>query len=1585
MPNRYGSLYQPLLARAAMPASDAPTPMFFGGDPFSDTFYGTTEAPKQGFWGVTFRDKWLAAATEAPGNLLTWAANNVLDPVARLLGGPDHRYVTLPAANLIRHQYYGEQLGPIEELSGWRVLSNLWSPVQDVSDVDKRITFRDESFDPTSAAADFWKTNPTMRRAFADAGVDERILLDARNIDHFNYLWRRVATEAMAMQRIDAYNADAPLLINGLSKVMSGVGNYLLYDPVSQALMLPGAASQAVFGTLGRSLGAQSKAAAFFANAAETAVVGAGWSFADQAEAITDWNTMFDSPEWQREFTWEHMALAAGFGVSIMGALHLGGRGVSSVAQWNRMREYYSDIHPMGSVTDPIAQSFRNASGQAVLDRAAMDVQEAAVSLLGEKAGDLGWTLDPAALHAHNLNRLQVARFLKSLNEGLGDLRPTHDAVWKAVVDFFEAGKAHNPPSIGIQAQVDRAPTRLRNAQGQFIARPITEQQVKGMQEALQHYEAVAKNRDLMPLELDEVARMRDALQKFGQAELEAGFQAQVKLTKSPFSVEMYQTKLDAAIAEVKRTAAKRTDSVPVPGDVARLQAVFDKYATARPETVAERQVMLGEIVDSLEMAHMNQPIQDMTIVAKMMRSAGLGDLFSRMVTNWPTGTGQFHTVRSTFGLLRRLTAELDNSKLTTDTVSAEPAVTRTSTHVKWELERRFLGMVNEMVRVKKTGKFGNPWLHPVQFQQKIAAFERAITLHIRRLQASTDPDVLALARMWEQHRDEIGQIGLKSGVLDKLEENFFPLRANQGILRRSEREAQAAFTSYFLRDFETGTHSTEIHWDTLVNMGWAKRILDKDNPGRVKGWEGLGPLLGVTDKTLKTRGSLGSIAGPGGAAVSLESAYAAGLRSAVDASGHTAMQQSARAAIGRLLGADAVEEGANGIMKVVRTPTPNTEYERFLPADMITNPLTSKFLDNSFFTLAHDYFRGSGFRIIDQARHQQLWGIPGLKYDETLSFAEARLLKFAKTSEETKTISAAINDLRRKHYLMSGYLPTIHDDVNATAEFLTQVTEGATTMTFGAGIGLTMVPTEMAHSFWSRIYSSSDMFRKIRKAFSLTVPWSHDASARAELRYIATAIQMNRNAALDRFANGASYSDFHWGILPKALHGWQVFWDTLSGRTMPPSGGRGMALPQAMKALGSNQMQLGALDYNTTFSRTLQVVGLTGETARFFPHAERMAIILRDEGGALDAAYNAAYAAAKTKGLEEKAATRMAATAKAKVWRGFARRAGFTAFGGDNWQVARRFAETGLLDVERLAVLRRAAQKTGGMDVGAKSHLDLDRLQGYMRHPETAVEEAVAFEDAFNRLVNGIEQTMKKRVSDQNILQTPTTVQARTPIGRVLNLFSSYQRSWFDNNLLDMAFMPARWAIGGWTTFMMGEMVNRTVRDLLRGQNIENIAEEALADPDNYILRRMLQPALLGQFTAPAQAMVDAFTKDGRRMQYDTTESAGTTAANSITNFMLDALHVASPLAQDTGGFGPQAIRFANTMIPGYKSWVYGLTAWGLNESAGIDLRPDMRRGRYASRPYVGKTPVPDVTPDDRAVLLEQTPDELDFLYKGQ
>lgn len=1644
------------LQRARTLGALAEPDRFIMGNP-ANGFYTTPKPPDMGYWGITFHAKRINADLENPGNLLTWIANRMAD-----FTGSEKRFVSVGAGSFMGAAAFGDSnarnRAETETISGWKWLSNRFSPLQDVSEIDRILSFKDEKFDPAEAMQEFVENSPNLAAILESEGRDLNMFLVATNRDAFQYILNREMMHIQALDQISRFNNQVGSFNNISSKIISGAFNYLLFDPsvapslavgvggvqlaantarvgagilrfgekttrFGQSLILhaPKAApavtapavvritAAAVTRVGGAPAAAYAALAARWGTAAATGVelglVGVAWDAAIQQERLQDWNGIFGGTEWAKEFSFAELALSGTIGGALGFTLSKVTSAISSGESASRARR--AAIEATGGDADSVVAREGFIDSKAVRAQAHEDtrmirIQELAERISGNKHADLGFLLDRKLLDDAGLMIDDVMQFLETiataldgkivdsvpivrlaqelleqarvarvagdatdtvtdmlmrqarnrslmqaLDEGvdiantaairsrIDDLTPIHlDALRRAPIET----------PVGVRADLDEDGLRkfLKNMNDLSIRRTLSDIEEEQMLWAARSLEFLT-GQEFVP----QLARRFNVsdfkpTSNFGKRmmdlhadrqELE-GLRRQLAEARA---VGAEETTINKSIRRVQQRVRRRAVRVrelfpasEAPTGRPRNEVMKEVAEKGKTTTTADRERLFIEQWEAPD-AGAASWMEDITIVGRIMRAAGLGKMFSRLATQ---KTGQYQTVRNLFAGIRQLAELFDHSRFTVESLAPTgPKFVGNLTDKQRGLIREFAPMAEFMDKLLTEGFFGKR-LSAVTGRRRarIDEFQQEAYLHAAGIEEAVGPEARELAELWTKASKKIGIEGVNNGTLRDLEEAFVPIRIEVGKVMRDKVRFRQLLTTHFTRKW---INSDTAHMDTLVTMGWAERIA---TPGRDVTYRLIGPLAKISDEPVSTlkRIQLGKLADE----------YTRGITEAVDAQGFTGVGGSMRRVVDNLTNERTFVEESGRIIIDDATGAVS-KFERRLDKDVLSSPELREFFRTDLMSLGHDYVRHSGFDIRANSLVQELTGIQGLTFPEYMNFVEKQLLRVAKEgTDENRIIRKGITELREKWMRMSGRERRLLSEAEKVGEFFAETAEAGTLAFFGGGIGHSITMTEVLVGLVTRVYNPADFARQVRVMLSGLNPFTHRSIFKEYAGYTSLSVRLNQQVNAERFTGGSIQSDFQWGTIDKILAPWRTLGDTIFGRTAPgPRSlfGRAEAIPQTIQALGRTSFQIGGADYATRIAWTLQLSSLQGETARFLPAARRLVDLLDESADSLASTRNKARELALSKGSSDTAAIRAGNQAEFKAWKGLVRKAGF----GARWHVARRFAEHGMLDRTILDLLTEAGEATGSLKTrGFLPMMDVNRLSKYVNDIDSARSEQM--QDAINRVINSFEDTVRRRVSEQGILQTPTNEASRVFHGRMLNAMTSWSRSFFDNTILDLAAMPSRNAAAIASAYVLGESLNRMSKRIFNGEDFDTITQEFEDRPVRTMLNYALNVPVLGQFNFLLRAITDPLLTE-RSGRQDFNQGAAVSVANETLN--LTSLAVRAPFdEQARDRLSHSAEKFARRLTPGLNSHWGGLFLLGVESASGTRLRMErqsQRRGR--------------------------------------
>jgi len=1370
--------------------------------------------------------------------------------------------------------------------------------------------------------------------------------------------------------------------------------------------------------------------------AVELASQGAAFDVAVQQQRIQNSEVLWDDPEYQTEFSWAELGLVTGMGAAL--GFATAGFSKGSYQNLKEVRRASADVAGGGN-SSPIAHSLDNLNAQFRVDQAGVRVQRASERLLGDDFNQMAIYLDDEELIKAGLHRFQIADVMERLADNVGeegldavavhrvmsDLIADARKVSKAKSDAVETFAGNQLESIAFAESLGRAARELPNSANnsavlkraqEIMPEELAKQERRIASQAkrarpaagpeelpfwkaqLQELQDAAARRRLTEAELDHMGTVSGKLQSLGEPDPLAGFaqsrgrrfrdgstfstdrvvsgssltkavnrlvgaQDTIKILKAnPSTSDSWKKQLKNAQATVRRAkktikdqTAKETDRIDTVS-TSKVRDVAQRLVADPPKTKAARAAALDEIADAVDFGA-NALIEDGTMIGKVLQSWGLkqlGDVAQ-------SGTGLNQTARSTLGVLRELVHEFDNSKLRVGSLDPRSQkVYRSLEDIRNDMQVRTSEILGAYQRIHDSGRFGTA-LKFRTYKNKQKEFDKQVIRHITKTEISTDEDVIKLANLWKKHADDLGKQGEAAGLY-KAQSNFFPRRWSPSSIYKNEEGFLAGLSKHFTKQW---SETDDVHLDTIVSMGRAKRT-DADGVASWTDLEGNAlsermsradlDKLGVTEedylKALVTRGE----------------------------DGFTPMERAANRVKANLSGEDSYEKASNGRLVTVRHNGPKSERTRELEELVWANKDLEEFLDWDFNGGMSRYFMSSGFRAANTARHQERWGISGLTMQETLDWVETRMTRELNAGRVpleratgNKAVSAAekkswldgLNNLREKLALAEGRHPTLRSDVDSVQEFVSDTAVSAAGAVYGGGIGQTILATEVVGATVARIYSPSDVISTVGHILKGV----RGAEKRQLMEIMGLTVRQFRMHNLKRFVQDESFAgSFEFGLVPRVLAPFaDVRWNA-------------NIVPDLLKAGANVGMTLGGLDYFSNFARIMHVMSQQNEFGRFFVAAEKLTARLSKAADELDAVAEKASAKALAKGASDEAAVKAGSRARMKAWTGMAREEGF----GGNWQVAEKMQRAGLLDADRLAVLRKAGAATNSLKTTG-SFRNMDMIEMY-RYTGSNRAEQELFHDSFNRVRDMMAGVMNKRVSEQSLMQTPTGATNQGALGRVAYAMTSWQRSWYDNNILDAAQMPLKASVGMYAAYMFGETMNQFIRESYKGRSLEESLEDARANPGNFVARAVTRLPLLGHWSSVLTPTADIlFEPENQRYtpKIEVGRSAATGALNSVNNLIVDTVQSAKngePLESSSW-------RTASRFIPFYRSAASTLALHGLSAAGVIDesMVPGATSGGYRRRKYkpnLSNLDIPDSFESNLEVPSNPIPDNIQFLF---
>jgi hypothetical protein len=922
--------------------------------------------------------------------------------------------------------------------------------------------------------------------------------------------------------------------------------------------------------------------------------------------------------------------------------------------------------------------------------------------------------------------------------------------------------------------------------------------------------------------------------------------------------------------------------------------------------------------------------------MGKMLTGWGLGKLSRWMALG---NTGQEEGIRSISGLLRHVSAEFDNTKtLTDDLRPGSKRAHTTATSIKREVERRMGLLLSDYSELHRKGKFGVGGTNA--YHAKRTEFDKAIIKAIHGI-ASDDPDVQGFVKLWKFVKEDIEKIMQERGLIEKGSTvEWFPKRFAIGRVMANHTKVERALKDSLWNHW---LDVDEVHLRTLAKHGRVVSKWSKDHeawiyitPDGEKFFQG-----NMTRSNLKKFGIT-------------ENEYVKMLGETPPGAARSAIDDDAIDFVAGLTDANRKVQLPGTHMAARSRGKARAQFERSLPDRVLEDPQLDEFMDWRFLDLAHDFLNSTGFEVLNNQRHAARWGVRGLTMRETFDAMENKTAKWVKDLSDQDIEKIGMNRdeigrkmkkgvwvMRKQLDIMEGRQPVLREEVGGFYEYLSQATESVAGWLWGSGIGHSILGTEGLGGFFGHMTRPlSDLIRRIFYALKFGRMMTTDTAGRMRfLKSFGIAARQFKQMSMERLTGVNGNSGYQFGVMNRMIAPWREAGNIMTGKSgavsgIPITGKAKLGSIAAVRAAMSTSFQVGGLDFWTGFVRLMHIQGMADQMGHFWKAAEKTAKLMLENKDYLNGIEDIARARALKAGKSPAAANAAAHKALHSAWRGITRKGGF---GGNDWHVAERLARFGFFDDggEMLMILRRAGEETGALqDGGFHRTVDFPKIAEWMGGTN---EERVKFGKALAQMTDMVEQTVHKRVSEGNIYQQLLTSDARNPMGRIMNVMGTWARSAYDNIVVEGAQMPTLPYLMMIGTFLLGETMNRTTRDLYRGRSMDDIIQDFEDDPDNWIAQRLFSLPVAGQWTPLFREVGDALTSD-QKHRTQVFQSPGIGAIDNFVGAIGAVTSRVSPLT-DTRDLDTNALKTLPRLIPGYRSaWWIGM-AGGVNAAGGPNI----------------------------------------------
>lgn len=244
-------------------------------------------------------------------------------------------------------------------------------------------------------------------------------------------------------------------------------------------------------------------------------------------------------------------------------------------------------------------------------------------------------------------------------------------------------------------------------------------------------------------------------------------------------------------------------------------------------------------------------------------------------------------------------------------------------------------------------------------------------------------------------------------------------------------------------------------------------------------------------------------------------------------------------------------------------------------------------------------------------------------------------------------------------------------------------------------------------------------------------------------------------------------------------------------------------------------------------------------------------------------AALKLANALAKNPKLETLRAEAMtsskAAAAQKKLFITLARESGF----GGRWEIAMAMNQYGLIQVDRIAALQAAFKKLGPQysKNGLVNFTELRELfHTNLNKSVLAGVEGQVGSDSFEALMNACElmTTTKGMISNPRGLNSETSLQSRTPMGRMMKSLLGWSRSFYNNVIGNYGGQRESAYLGSLIMYAAITAVTDMLKEWINGRDVSDMVKEMRDNPSVILFRILHNLPIAGQFTNSVQGTLE-------------------------------------------------------------------------------------------------------------------------------
>lgn len=841
--------------------------------------------------------------------------------------------------------------------------------------------------------------------------------------------------------------------------------------------------------------------------------------------------------------------------------------------------------------------------------------------------------------------------------------------------------------------------------------------------------------------------------------------------------------------------------------------------------------------------------VRNLNVISRTLQWLGVPSLITRMATS---RTAAWIPLQSTVKGAKWLGDLVDRTIIKAERLTQVGDWTIGSTFQDGQLQavqRIVMRPLNYIEGMKSRGRLRN--------RHEYRAFTREVLEHHYGSRISEDKDVLNFLHLARQGLKEIGQEGQRNGRISLIIEDFLPQRWNQRQIGKNLTKFTEMLSRKIIRKWE---NSEEILQETLVDMGWARRIEDPQT--RRVTWEPTDQLPEQFGGQLpQARNQLGEFADD----------YSLALRGeGIDNPAHRRIGHTAAM---RIMKRDHIVE-RDGRPAAERAYSTRADQERSLlldPEDFADGDIW-EFLDLDIIGSLEHYAKTTGADIRAHSIVQELpFATKGITTPRDVfdTWHESTLRLYQREGMDTAEVGRAHRVLLEKYDAAIGRAKPLFAEADTLREWAAQMAVHGTGVAYNVGAVMLSLATEGPRVLFGRAYGPAQLLDNVRQmVVNLT------KGDRQTLLDFATGTHLYRATGSHRFLGETHVSPVSMSWTDRAIQPWAETFEAAIDTSNSMWKRLGEASVLFTRATGSNLGQFAGLNAISNRMRAMSVYQSQRELATFLPNLERLTQSTREQANVTRQVVDAAKQAARDRGASEDAINRAGQGALVRDFKRRAREAGF----GHNWHVALAMHEAKLNDEAILPLIRRMADSVQGR-IGTNPNRSANRpfmdvaemRRALLELPE---DQRAAAQQGLNRLDNYVTGHSRRFLNEPSPWTSATDRESRGAWGRMMNSFLSFAFGATINIGQASNQLPLHRAMGLILTYTLFEYMGGIARRITRGESPESILDEWDNDPELAFARMFSRWPGIGLYSLPAESVAGLIT--GRTPAHQSTGGAG-------------------------------------------------------------------------------------------------------------